>query len=151
MLVEEICKSSVIGSMKPVQPQIQIGTDIAGDKVAVAIRWDDRGIVLLSVQIHYKATDSSQMRGHIVPPCQPLNDALDADIDRDVLIEQFGRNAQRDIFRHEVRSVIGNAYYAGCVGHTDRVLADLFVREVVYHLLPLAQFSDHSPPFCALG
>jgi hypothetical protein len=52
------------------------------------------------------------MSRNAVTPRHTPGNAFDADINRDMLLEQFRRNAQLDVFGYEIGRMIGNAHYS---------------------------------------
>ena len=127
---DQFGQRGMIRTVEPVQPGFDIGADIAGDQRPVALARHRCGIVLAPMQVAHEAADRGDMRGHAVAPGQPVGNALDADIDRDMRVEQGRVDAQLDVFGDVVGGVVGDAQQPSRTQVVDR---DLAVGEVVDH------------------
>jgi hypothetical protein len=140
--IEPFAQRGVIGAVEPRQPPLDIGTDIAGDEVAVARLRHDPGRVFLAVQVAHEARDAGDVRRDRVPPRHALGDAFDADIDGDMLVQQLRRDPQVDVGRDVAGRVIDDADDTA----TNR-LAYLAERAIVGHRS--APFICHQPGWAA--
>src|SRR3546814_3229958 len=96
----------MVWPMETIDPLVAISSRVARNDVAVARRRDQRGMIGLAMQIDHESRHRGEDRGCIETFGKCARQRLGTDIDRDVEIEQLGRDPQRDAFGNHVRSVI---------------------------------------------
>jgi hypothetical protein len=99
---------AMIGIVVKRQPLSDIGDLIALDMMAVAVHRDQAGGVGLAVIVDDEAGDASQDRATLAHLDEQRCHFRNANVERDMFVHRFRRQAEGNTFGHMVGGVIGD-------------------------------------------